>query len=178
MWLVISGRLVTPSVYLYNSHYTHNIVHTNPSKVIGGGRDYVTPKHRDWQPEGLWGLGKWRPLLAFIKAEGVCSFIKHKRLIAQSYPITGLDRSWGFQGVGAPTISRQSAHDGGKTNDLTWLKIHRYKIYECHIQTHCNANLKATTLVLNAITYSPAATKCWFHRIKTSVFFYPCVDKL
>jgi len=27
---VISGRLVTPSVYPYNSHYVHNIVHTNP----------------------------------------------------------------------------------------------------------------------------------------------------
>ena len=28
-----------------------------------------------------------------------------------------------------------------------------------HTQTHCNANLKATKLVLNAIAYSPAATK-------------------
>jgi hypothetical protein len=31
-----------------------------------------------------------------------------------SFPITGLDRPLGFQEVGAPRISRQSAHEGGK----------------------------------------------------------------
>jgi hypothetical protein len=39
---------------------------------------------------------------------------KQKYRNRKSHPYTGLDRPIGLQEVGAPRISRQSAHEGGK----------------------------------------------------------------
>ena len=62
-----------------------------------------------------------------IKQKGVAQ-LKLQRL---GYTITDLDRLFGLQEVGAPRISRQSAHEGGKVVNPT----HRPPLPLGHV--HC-----------------------------------------